>query len=107
MITPPLKEQLGLLSSITRDKFSRILLIEGASHFSPIRVEGQEQTGDGDDLFQLGESLVGVQPLSVQSLLADQIVRFLEKFELGESLGENENKKNDSAIKNFSFNNKK
>ena len=60
---------------------SRVLLIEGASHFSPIRVEGQMKQSEGKDLFNLGESIVGYHPLSVQSLLAFEIIRFLEKLE--------------------------
>ena len=32
-------------------------------------------------MFQLGESLVGIHPLSVQSLLAVQIIKFLEALE--------------------------
>ena len=60
---------------------SAAVLVEGASHFSPIRVEGQDGDGKGDDLFRLGEELVGVQPLQVQALLAGEIVTFLERIE--------------------------
>ena len=53
------------------------MLVEGASHFSPVRVEGQKEGGRGEDLFQLGEDLVGVQPLQVQALLEKEVVQFL------------------------------
>ena len=36
---------------------------------------------EGKDLFNLGESIVGYHPLSVQSLLAFEIINFLEKLE--------------------------
>ena len=86
LITPAISEQLGLLLATTPNPLSRILLIEGASHFSPIRVQGQVEKAGGEDLFQLGEAFVGLQPLVVQSLLGDEIIRYLERFELGESI---------------------
>ena len=60
---------------------SRAVLVEGASHFSPIRVEGQNGTGRGEDVFQLGEELVGVQPLQVQAQLELEISQFLMNLE--------------------------
>ncbi len=86
LVTPALSEQLGLMIATTPNKFSRTLLIEGASHFSPVRVESQFDQQQGDDLFQLGEALVGFQPLAVQSLLAKEIISFLENFEAGKGL---------------------
>ena len=81
LVTPSISEQLGLLLSLSSSPLSRVLLIEGASHFSPIRVEGQLAHSKGEDLFNLGESIVGYHPLSVQSLLAFEILRFLENLE--------------------------
>jgi hypothetical protein len=72
---------LELLLATAPQPGSAAVLVEGASHFSPIRVEGQDGDGKGDDLFQLGEELVGVQPLEVQALLAGEIVDFLERLE--------------------------
>ena len=40
----------------------------------------------GKDLFNLGESIVGYHPLSVQSLLAFEIISFLEKLEENKSV---------------------
>lgn len=82
LITPPISEQLGLLRALPSNPGTRAVLVEGASHFSPVRVEGQSG-GQGDDLFQLGEEFVGVQPLQVQALLEQEILRFLEILESG------------------------
>ena len=81
LITPPLSEQVGLLRALPVHPDSRAVLVEGASHFSPIRVEGQNGTGRGDDVFQLGEELVGVQPLEVQAQLELEISQFLMDLE--------------------------
>ncbi len=86
LVTPSISEQLGLLLTVSSSPLSRVLLIEGASHFSPIRVEGQIYQSEGKDLFNLGESIVGYHPLSVQSLLAFQIIGFLEKLEEGKAI---------------------
>ena len=86
LITPAISEQLGLLLSTEKNSLSRILLIEGASHFSPIRVKGQLNQSTGKDVFQIGESLVGYHPLSVQSLLSMEIINFLHNFEENKSI---------------------
>ncbi len=86
LVTPSVSEQLGLLLSVSSSPFSRVLLIEGASHFSPIRVEGQMNHSEGKDLFNLGESIVGYHPLSVQSLLAFEIISFLKRLEEKKSI---------------------
>ncbi len=86
LITPAITEQLQFLMATKPNPLSRILLIEGASHFSPIRVKGQLNQSTGKDVFQIGESFVGFHPLSVQSLLAEKIVNFLDKLEEGESV---------------------
>ena len=81
LITPPIQEQLGLLVSTSPHPFSRALLVEGASHFSPVRVEGQDKFESGNDLFQLDDALVGDNPLSVQYLFGKEIIRYLEALE--------------------------
>ncbi len=91
LITPSISEQLGLLLALSSSPLSRVLLIEGASHFSPIRVEGQMKQSKGKDLFNLGESIVGYHPLSVQSLLAFEIISFLENLEENKSIPSNTN----------------
>ncbi len=86
LVTPSISEQLGLLLALSSSPMSRVLLIEEASHFSPIRVEGQMYQSKGKDLFNLGESIVGYHPLSVQSLLAFKINIFLDKLEKNKSI---------------------
>ena len=81
LITPPLDEQIPLLRRLGQHPLSRVVVVEGASHFSPIRVESQAGSVQGDDLFQLGEELVGVNPLRVQALIAQEMIRFLEQLE--------------------------
>jgi len=80
LITPPLDEQLALLAGLAEHSASRVVVVEGASHFSPIRVDGQGKAAEGDDLFRLGEELVGVNPLSVQRVIAHEVIRFLDSL---------------------------
>ena len=81
LITPPLDEQIPLLRRLGQHPLSRVVVVEGASHFSPIRVESQAGSVQGDDLFQLGEELVGVNPLAVQTVIAQEMIQFLEQLE--------------------------
>ena len=62
LITPPLSEQLQLFLGEGKPQ-SRLVLIEGGSHFSPVRIQRSDQA-----LFQLGEEFVGVEPQRVQAL---------------------------------------
>ena len=78
LITPPLDEQLALFSALASHPSSRVVVVEGASHFSPIRVGEPSAAGAGDDLFQLGEDLVGVNPLTVQAVIGAELITFLE-----------------------------
>ena len=50
-----------------------------------IRVDGQESASQGDDLFRLGEELVGVNPLSVQRVIAFEVIGFLNSLSAGPS----------------------
>ena len=83
LITPPLDEQLPLLAGLAEHPASRVVVVEGASHFSPIRVDGQGKASEGDDLFRLGEELVGVNPLSVQRVIVHEVIRFLDSLSSG------------------------
>ncbi|MGC6483974.1 MAG: alpha/beta hydrolase [Synechococcus sp.] len=80
LITPPLQEQLELLLATAPHPKSQVVLVEGASHFSPIRVEDQLRSSPNNDLFQLGEELVGAQPQQVQVLLGEEITGFLQRL---------------------------
>ncbi len=81
LITPAISEQLGLLLSTNPNSFSRVLIIEGASHFSPINVEIQEDGLKGSDVYQISDDLVGAEPAFVQDLLSENIINFLESLE--------------------------
>ena len=88
---------MALLTSLGHHPTSRAVIVEGASHFSPIRVEGQTGEEQGDDLFQLGEELVGVQPLTVQRLLIRELVGFLKEVDDDEPMGGSKHLRSDSV----------
>ena len=75
LVTPPVQEQLVVFAR-ARHPRSRLVLVEGASHFSPVRIESR-----GEALFQLGEELVGIAPLKVQALLLNLTTEFLQGME--------------------------
>jgi predicted dienelactone hydrolase len=72
LITPPLSEQLQLFLPVNNPA-SRLVLLEGGSHFSPVRIRRREQA-----LFQLGEELVGTEPVRVQALMLSLSSEFLQ-----------------------------
>ncbi len=72
LITPPVQEQLSLLSS-SRHPRSRLVIVEGGSHFSPVRLEGESEA-----LFRLGQEFVGEDPRLVQELLLRLTSEFLD-----------------------------
>ena len=61
-----------------RDRSNRFLIIEGASHFSPIRINKSYE--ENNDVFKISESLIGSNPILVQDLSAKFIVQFLENI---------------------------
>ena len=63
LVTPPLEEQLQLFLP-TANPRSRLVLVEGGSHFSPVRMVEQEEA-----VLRLSRDLVGVDPGAVQNLL--------------------------------------
>ena len=71
LITPPLDEQLTLFLG-ARDPRSRLVLVSGGSHFSPVRLAERDGA-----LLRLGRDLVGADPLRVQALLLDLTSEFL------------------------------
>ena len=72
LVTPPVQEQLALLASSGHPR-SRLVLVDGASHFSPVRLPADRQA-----LFRLGQELVGEDPERVQALLLQLTLEFLE-----------------------------
>lgn len=80
LVTPPLDEQLNLFLPAGNGS-SRLVLLEGGSHFSPVRLEGQ-----GEALLRLGRDLVGVDPATAQSLLLTLSSAFLQSLEEPQAL---------------------
>jgi len=72
LITPHLSEQLRLFLPAGHAG-SRLVLVEGGSHFSPVRIRQGDQA-----LFRLGEELVGVDPARVQALILSLSSEFLQ-----------------------------
>ncbi|MFM7394414.1 MAG: alpha/beta hydrolase family protein [Cyanobium sp.] len=75
LVTPPIDEQLSLFLPAGHRR-SRLVLVDGGSHFSPVRVTGQEAV-----LFRLGSDLVGDDPAVVQGLLLVLTGDFLSSLE--------------------------
>jgi predicted dienelactone hydrolase len=75
LVTPPVDEQLGLFLP-PGDPRSRLVLVEGGSHFSPVHVAAREEV-----LFRLGSDLVGQDPRTVQRLLLRLTSEFLQTLE--------------------------
>ncbi|MEX0588416.1 MAG: alpha/beta fold hydrolase [Cyanobium sp.] len=75
LVTPPVEEQLAVFAR-ARHPRSRLVLVEGASHFSPVRIDNR-----GEALFRLGDELVGTEPLKVQALLLNLTSEFLQGLE--------------------------
>jgi predicted dienelactone hydrolase len=75
LVTPPIAEQLDLFLPVGHS-LSRLVLVDGGSHFSPVRVSAREQA-----LLQLGNQLVGAPPEAVQALLLRLTAAFLASLE--------------------------
>jgi pimeloyl-ACP methyl ester carboxylesterase len=77
LITPLMNEQFRVFSALDNPS-NRFLIIEGASHFSPIRIN--KSYGENNDVFKISESFVGSDPILVQDLSAKFIVEFLKNI---------------------------
>ena len=71
LVTPPLSEQLALFLPEANSR-NRLALVDGASHFSPVRIRPGSQA-----LFQLGDDLVGLAPERVQGMELSLTSEFL------------------------------
>ena len=80
LITPPLSEQLRLFLPDPNPR-SRLVLLEGASHFSPVRMQPSSEA----PLFKFGEEWVGVDPARVQNLILSLSSEFLWGLDQGEA----------------------
>ena len=83
LITPLISEQFKVFKS-ANNPLNRFLIIEGASHFSPVRINNSY--GEDTDIFKIGEPFIGSNPISVQDLSLKIIIEFLKKIKEKESL---------------------
>ena len=82
LITPLLSEQFKVFLSTDANSNNRFLLVEGASHFSPIRVTGRNSIIDsGDDVFNIHKNFIGSYPFDFQNLSLEIIIQFLNSLE--------------------------
>jgi len=77
LITPLMNEQFRVFSALNNPS-NRFLIIEGASHFSQIRInDGYKEK---DDVFKISETFIGSEPILVQDLSTKFIVEFLKNI---------------------------
>jgi len=77
LITPLMNEQFRVFSALNNPS-NRFLIIEGASHFSPIRINSSYE--ENNDVFKISESFIGSDPKLVQDLSAKFIVEFIKNI---------------------------
>ena len=82
LITPLLSEQFKVFLSAESNSKNRFLVVEGASHFSPIRVTSKNSIIDsGEDIFNINENFIGSYPFDFQNLSLEIIIKFLNSIE--------------------------
>ena len=78
LITPLMNEQFIVFNAL-KNPSNRFLIIEGASHFSPIRINNSFK--ENNDIFKISESFIGSDPILVQDLSSKFIINFIENLE--------------------------
>ena len=73
-----MNEQFNVFSALNNPS-NRFLIIEGASHFSPIRINKRYE--ENNDLFKISESFIGSEPILVQDVAAKFIIEFLKNIQ--------------------------
>ena len=87
LVTPIISEQIKVFLSTKPNQLNRFLIIEGASHFSPIRMyKDHSEDVETNDLFKIREPFIGSNPLSVQDLSLKVIVEFLNNVKKEEGI---------------------
>jgi len=87
LITPLMSEQFNLFFSTRPNPLNRFLIIEGASHFSPIRISNNDSEYlESTDIFKINKSFIGSNPYLVQNLSLKVIVEFLENLKNNEGI---------------------
>ena len=77
LLHPLINEQFRVFSALNNPS-NRFLIIEGASHFSPIRINNSDE--ENNDVFKISESFIGPDPILVQDLSTKFIAKFLENI---------------------------
>ena len=77
LITPLMNEQFKVFSAL-KNPLNRFLIIEGASHFSPIRINNSYL--ENNDIFKISESFIGADPCLVQDLSSKFIIEFIRNI---------------------------
>ena len=77
LITPLMNEQFIVFSALNNPS-NRFLIIEGASHFSPIRINNSYL--ENNDVFKINKSFIGSDPILIQDLSLKFIVDFIENI---------------------------
>ena len=72
-----MNEQFRVFSALNNPS-NRFLIIEGASHFSPIRINKSYE--ENNDVFKINETFIGSEPILVQDLSTKFIVEFLKNI---------------------------
>ena len=87
LITPLMGEQFNMFLSNSNNLLNRFLIVEGASHFSPIRIEDPSSIYENEnDVFRINEAFIGADPYSVQNLSIEVIIKFLNGLEKNQGL---------------------
>ena len=83
LITPIMGEQFKVFLSTEDNALNRFLIVEGASHFSPIRVKNKKGKNieKDNDVFKINEAFIGQYPNDVQNLALDVIIEFLQNLD--------------------------
>ena len=81
LITPLISEQFKVFLSTTPNPLNRFLIIEGASHFSPIDIKKNIHKEDkNSDIFKIKNSFIGTNPKAVQDFSLKVILKFLNNI---------------------------
>ena len=87
LITPLIDEQFKIFASTSPNSLNRFLLVEGASHFSPIRIKDKNfQIFEDDDVFKINKNFIGHYPNDVQNLALEIIIKFLNDLNKNEGI---------------------
>jgi len=77
LITPLMNEQFRVFAALN-NPLNRFLIIEGASHFSPIKISNNYN--ENNDVFKINKSFIGSDPSLVQDLSSKFIIKFIKNI---------------------------